>query len=146
MAIDWPVWPKPTQRMLRHEVKNLIEMADDELPGLQEYQNRLIALADRLLGETGLKLARNAGTNKTLVWRERGNSRTRYTKLDKKIIERFVSGDTKRIFGKIERERIITNFMIRWHSFAVEQGTEYINALRSQEQIIQLTSRHSHGA
>ena len=136
MADDWPVFPKAVKRVLGHDVQKLIETADEELELLLEYQSSLIKFADAKLEGNGLRLVKSAGTNNILIWRERGNSRTRYTEIEATVVDRLISPNVKKTFAKIERERLITNFMIRLHSFVLEQGNSYIRGLRIQTQII----------
>ena len=136
MADDWPVFPKAVKRVLGHDAQKLIEMANEELELLLEYQNNLIKFADAELEANGLRLVRSAGANSILIWRERGNSRKRYTEIEATVIDRLVSSNMKKTFAKIERERLITNFMVRLHSFVKEQGNSYIHGLRIQTQII----------
>ena len=136
IAISWPAFPKAVKRILGHDVKKLIETAHKELECLLEYQNSLIKFADGALSGSDLRLVKNAGANAILIWRERGNSRTRYAEIEASVINRLISIDMRKTFAKIERERLITNFMIRSHSFVLEQGTNYISGLRRQTQII----------
>ena len=137
MIIDLPDWPKAVKRILRHDVKKMIETANEELPQLLKYQSSLIELADSVLEGIGIRLVKSAGASNILIWRERSGNRARYTKIDKNIIDRFVPDDVKKVFARIERERIITNFIIKQCSFNTSQGADYISDLRYQERITQ---------
>ena len=133
-GLPQPVWHSPPA--LRHETKASLEEADEKLHELRHHAEHLIVRASALLRQSRLHLTKAPGKIEQLVWRERGDQRTRHSFMTEDILAELVPREHHAEISLLERHRIVINHGLATTTSTIEKGERYIAALHRVDALV----------